>query len=126
MTDTGRRIGAVEARDPISGQPKSLEQLRHERNPIVLARKEGWEVGRFLGMEKFTKGERCIIDVEFYGQAQVFIGACIFSDTPKPSTLVRSTPDQVRAALRGTLCTCVAESKEIRAHLLSCPLSEVA
>lgn len=124
--DTGRRVGPSPALDPITGRLRTLEQQRRALNPIRIAREEGWEVGRFLGLEKFTKDERCIIDVEFYGQAQTFIGACIFSDTPKPSTLVRSTPNQVRAALRGTLCTCVAESKELRAHLLSCPLSEVA
>lgn len=131
MTDTGRRVGPVEPRHPISGEVKSLEALRRERNPIVIARKEGWEVGHYLGEVKFTKGSRLIVDVEFYGSSQVFLGGCIwtdaFDDSDPRACLVHSTAPQVRAALRGTLCSCARVDEKCRtSHDQTCPLSEAA
>ena len=82
MVDTGRRVGPSPAKHPITGELKTLEEQRRALDPIVIARKEGWEVGRLLGLDKFTKGSRHIVDVEFYpfGSYRSFVGACIFSD----------------------------------------------
>lgn len=136
LTDTGRHIGPASVKDPITGQLKSLEEQRRARNPVAVARKEGWEVGHSLGDVALRKDGRSIVLNEHRG---AFCNGSIKSDTDTTDrykkTIVTSSLAQVRAALRGTLCTCGPRSVVIgresffeydrTKHEATCPLDAV-